>query len=495
MRARRSGPMGKVARHAAIVLGIIAFAAIAVASSVALNAADEPRSSKHRNIPDHRQVENAAFAEAFVGHELRDLAWAEGEDLAALLVRANASHEDAVALTDAIASLHPARPSASDLSVRLSFRRGRGDQTELAGLTWRCELGRYMSVVRTGETSFVARHIEIPLAFEVKRIRGRVGAGLGESALSLGATEREVEALAKAFAYSLDFQREIRANDRFEIVFERLFDEAGRTVRTGRTLFIAITSQNGAAWFFSFQPAGERAPAWYNNLGHGAERSLLRTPVAAARISSGFGVRDHPILGYSAMHHGVDFAAPRGTPVLAAGEGLIVRSGRFGSYGNYVRIRHAGGYETAYAHLERYAGGVRQGARVRQNQVIGYVGSSGSATGPHLHYEVFQRGVQMDPKEVRGSLTRALRGADYEAFRAEVARIDALRATLARGETRVPSAGVAPVISTLSHLDAEAVGPAFVFDARTSELAWDGDGAGAEPAIVLTRLGQDLPPN
>jgi murein DD-endopeptidase MepM/ murein hydrolase activator NlpD len=487
--------MLKGAKHATKVIGILGLAAIAVLSGVALNAPSEPPISEYDNPTDDQRLELAAFTQAYIGHEVRDLAWAEREPLVSFLIRAGVPRNDADALGEAIGRVHSARPPDSDLGVQLSFKRGEDNEIEVAALSWRCELGAYISAVRTGEMSFTARHIEIPLAFEVARIRGRVGASLGESALALGATGREVEALANAFAYSLDFQREIRPRDQFEIVFERLFDEAGRTVRTGRTLFIAITSQSGGAWFFSFQPAGERTPAWYNNLGHSAQRSLMRTPVEAARISSGFGVRGHPILGYSAMHHGVDFAAPTGTPVLAVGDGLIVRSGVFGSYGNYVRIRHAGGYETAYAHLELPARGIRAGVRVRQNQVIGYVGSSGRATGPHLHYEVFQGGVQMDPMRVRGTLTRALSGADYEAFRAEVERIDALRAALTEGETRVPSAGVAPVISTISRLDVGAPLPAFVFNAGSSELAWDGDGAGPEPAIVLTRLGPIAPTN
>ena len=127
----------------------------------------------------------------------------------------------------------------------------------------------------------------------------------------------------------------------------------------------------------------------------------MKTPINGARLSSGFGMRRHPILGYSRMHRGTDFAAPTGTPILAAGDGTVVRAGPFSSFGNYVRIRHANGYETAYAHMSRFARGMRAGARVRQGQVIGYVGTTGRSTGPHLHYEVLRRGPQINPINLR----------------------------------------------------------------------------------------------
>ncbi|HRE42547.1 MAG TPA: M23 family metallopeptidase, partial [Terricaulis sp.] len=157
----------------------------------------------------------------------------------------------------------------------------------------------------------------------------------------------------------------------------------------------------------------------------GARRFLMRTPINGARLSSGYGMRRHPILGYSRMHRGTDFAAPTGTPILAAGDGTVVRSGPFGAFGNYVRLRHSDGYETAYAHMSRIA--VRSGARVRQGQVIGYVGSTGRSTGPHLHYEVMRRGQQINPMTLRVANGRNLEGRALELFQAERARIDTLR--------------------------------------------------------------------
>src|SRR5262249_25641551 len=155
-------------------------------------------------------------------------------------------------------------------------------------------------------------------------------------------------------------------------------------------------SRLGLRQFYRFQAPGDVRPDWYDAQGHSARKFLMKTPVNGAKLASGFGMRLHPILGYSMMHRGVDFRAAVGTPIMAAGDGVIERAGPFSTYGNYVKIRHAGGYETAYAHMSRFARFVRPGLRVRQGQVIGYVGTTGRSTGPHLHYEVLRGGSQIN---------------------------------------------------------------------------------------------------
>jgi murein DD-endopeptidase MepM/ murein hydrolase activator NlpD len=166
----------------------------------------------------------------------------------------------------------------------------------------------------------------------------------------------------------------------------------------------------------------------------------MMTPINGARVSSDFGVRGHPILGYSSLHRGIDFAAPAGAPIFAAGDGVIVRKGWYGEYGNYVRVRHGDGYDTAYAHLSGFGAGVHSGSPVRQGQIIGYVGTTGRSTGPHLHYEVLHHGWQVDPMSLHMPAGRSLTNQDLALFRAEVERIDALRANLWRGLTRAPVA-------------------------------------------------------
>jgi murein DD-endopeptidase MepM/ murein hydrolase activator NlpD len=282
------------------------------------------------------------------------------------------------------------------------------------------------------------------VTFEIARIAAPVETSLYSSALNLGATDREVAALADAFAYDVDFQRDVRPGDHFELVFERFYDDEGNTVRTGELLFVSLESSRGPRAFYQFLAPGDSRPDWYNAEGKSARRFLMKTPINGARLSSGFGMRRHPILGYSRMHRGTDFAAPTGTPILAAGDGVVERAGPFSSFGNYVKIRHANGYETAYAHMSRFARGIRAGVRVRQGQVIGYVGTTGRSTGPHLHYEVSLRGRQVNPMSLRVANGRNLTGRALELFMIERARIDTLRQVRAR-ENPAQEAAVRPI--------------------------------------------------
>ena len=170
---------------------------------------------------------------------------------------------------------------------------------------------------------------------------------------------------------------------------------------------------------------------YYNERGESVRKALLKTPIDGARLTSGFGSRMHPILGYSAFHKGVDFGAPSGTPIQAAGDGVVEMSGWFGGYGNYVRLKHNGEYSTAYAHLSRYAPGIKEGARVKQGQIVGYVGTTGRSTGAHLHYEVLRRGAQINPMGVKFPTGRKLDGIELVAFKRIRGEVDHLLSTAA----------------------------------------------------------------
>src|SRR5262249_49516005 len=259
------------------------------------------------------------------------------------------------------------------------------------------------------------------------RISAPVDTSLYSSALARGATDREIASLAGAFGYDVDFQRDVLPGDHFELVFERFYDDEGHTVRTGDLLFIALDTRHGPKRFYAFAAPGDNQTDWYDADGHSARRFLMKTPVNGARLASGFGMRIHPVLGYSLMHRGTDFAAPIGTPIMAAGDGVVERAGPFSTYGNYVKLRHGSEYETAYAHMSRCAPGIKAGAHVSQGQIIGYVGMSGRATGPHLHYEVLKDGDQINPMGLRVANGRNLAGRDLALFQSERARIDTLR--------------------------------------------------------------------
>lgn len=392
-----------------------------------------------------RRAELTAFTEAYLAHEARELRIENGETLAGLLTRAGASRAETNAALASIDDVFNPRRMRTGQQVSLFFKHDDGE-AQLTGIAFRSDPGASVTANRTTAGGFEARQVQMPVTFEIARIAAPVERSLYGSALDLGATDREVAALADAFAYDVDFQRDVRPGDNFELVFERYYDDEGNTVRTGEMLFMSLESRRGLRAFYSFLAPGDTRPDWYDSEGRSARRFLMKTPINGARLSSGFGMRRHPVLGYSRMHRGTDFAAPTGTAILAAGDGTVVRAGPFSTYGNYVRVRHANGYETAYAHMSRFARGVRAGARVRQGQVIGYVGTTGRSTGPHLHYEVLRRGQQVNPMTLRVANGRNLTGRARELFEIERDRIDTLRQV---------RASVAPTEAVASPINAD----------------------------------------
>src|SRR6185437_6787062 len=233
--------------------------------------------------------------------------------------------------------------------------------------------------------------------------------------------------VVKLFAHKLDFQRDIQPGDAFRLVFERKVTEAGRTIAAGDLQYAEIHGVK----FYRFARGGEAD--YFDEHGKNIKGFLLRTPVDGARITSLFGMRKHPVLGYTRAHQGIDFGAGTGTPILAAGDGVVVQSSRWGGYGNWLRIRHSGGWDTGYGHISRYAAGIHPGVHVRQGQVVAYVGSTGLATGPHLHYEIWKNGQRVNPIGAKVPQGSALAGADLRRFEGEKARIDGL---LAHGAPR-----------------------------------------------------------
>jgi murein DD-endopeptidase MepM/ murein hydrolase activator NlpD len=234
----------------------------------------------------------------------------------------------------------------------------------------------------------------------------------------------------------VDFTRDIQPGDRFEVVFERLVSEDGET-RFGRVLASDLTMSGKSLTAFRFEAEGQ--PAFYDAEGNSLRRAFLRAPVQFRRISSSFArARFHPVLGITRRHEGTDYAASPGTPVMAAGEGVVVRAGRAGGYGNLIELRHRSGITTRYGHLRGFARGIRGGARVQQGQIIGYVGSTGLASGPHLHYEFRVNGVAKDSRRVQLGNGAPIR----EAIRADFARErDRLLQLLHPGPRREPDEG------------------------------------------------------
>ena len=206
------------------------------------------------------------------------------------------------------------------------------------------------------------------------------------------------------FSFDVDFQHDIQPGDHFEVLYEAVFDKTGAFVENGPDPVRPPGGRRAGRRAVPLRARGGAGRDYLDAKGASARKALMRTPINGARLSSAYGMRKHPILGYNKKHLGVDFAAPTGTPIYAGGDGTISMIGRYGNYGKYIRVRHNGTYSTGYAHLSGYAKGMKKGKRVRQGQVIGYVGSTGMSTGPHLHYEVMQGNKAHQPDDAQAPL-------------------------------------------------------------------------------------------
>ncbi|MCC5995777.1 MAG: peptidoglycan DD-metalloendopeptidase family protein [Oceanicaulis sp.] len=375
------------------------------------------------------EAEHALFTSAPYRSQVEsvDLTVRSGQTLASVLAGAGA---DRVEAARAIAALDPVFPvrrlrAGQDMTIYFETPAGWEDgERRLAGLSFRPDIERTLTVARTGDR-FRAREAAASLESEFVRVRGEVSSSLYMSAIEQGATDRIVVELANILGYAVDF-RTIQPGDGFDLVFERHVNRRGETVRTGDIVYVNFAGRGSPLEYFRYTaPDGE--VGYYTGEGEAAQRLLMRMPVNGARISSSFGMRFHPIHQVNRPHNGTDFAAPRGTPIMAAGNGVVERANWFGGYGNYVRIRHANGYQTVYAHLQGFARGIRAGSRVSQGQVIGYVGCTGSCTGPHLHYEVHANGRPLNPMRLDLPTGRRLTREELPHFTAERDRLIALR--------------------------------------------------------------------
>ena len=382
------------------------------------------------------QLENQAFTAASAQDGL------EAPELVPVEIRSGETFEQAVARTGVdinearAVSQRLAEEDFDTVNIRAGFqfqtavarpRSGQGSP-RLIGLTVRTDPATQLTVTRNFDGALRVRQLAERIRHETHVASGEIHGTLHQSAVAMGANASVVARMGQIFSHRIDFSRDLQAGDPMTLIFERTVTESGSTIDTGDLLYAEVKGMR----FYRFQPAGAREAQYFDEDGKNIRNGLMQTPVDGARISSNFGMRRHPIAGYQRMHQGIDFAVGYGTPVVSAADGVVVEARRWGGYGNWVRIRHANGLETGYAHLSRYASGLRAGQRVEQGQVIAYVGSTGASTGPHLHYEIWRGGQRINPRNVSFPQGVTLAGADLAAFQAQRSRIDAMLVDRAR---------------------------------------------------------------
>jgi len=260
---------------------------------------------------------------------------------------------------------------------------------------------------------------------------GKILQSLYKTAIDLNIQPNIIIEFARIYGFQVDFQRDIRKNDIFQIMYEVFEDDNGKVFETGNIIFadLKLSGVNNSLYYFD-KKGNE---GHFDQNGKSVEKALMKTPINGARLSSAFGMRKHPIDGYNKMHRGTDFAAPMGTPIMASGSGVVTRARWCGGGGNCVKIKHNSTYETIYAHMKNFARGIKEGVRVKQGQIIGYVGSTGKSTGPHLHYEVIENGKKINSQKLRLPSGKTLKGKNRELFEVKRIKLDVLKSELIIG--------------------------------------------------------------
>ena len=279
--------------------------------------------------------------------------------------------------------------------------------------------------------SFESRNIITNLNRKIIFKEGKILQSLYKSASKLNIKPNIIVEFARVYGFQVDFQRDIRKNDGFQIMYEVFEDDNGKIFETGNIIFanLKLSGINNSLYYFDQKENGGH----YDEYGKSVKKALMKTPINGARLSSPFGMRKHPIDGFNKMHKGTDFAAPAGTPIMASGDGTITRAKWCGGGGNCIKIKHNSTYQTIYAHMKSFARGIKVGLRVKQGQIIGYVGSTGKSTGPHLHYEVIENGKKINSQKLKLPSGKVLNGNQRKLFEIQKIKTDVLKSELIIG--------------------------------------------------------------
>ena len=310
--------------------------------------------------------------------------------------------------------------------INFTFENSTNNQKKINSLIIPVSKTHKVHIKKNIETGILElKNIVTNLSKKIKFKESRITNSLYKTAINLGVKPNLIVDFARIYGFQVDFQRDIRKNDRFQILYEIFENDKGEAIETGKIIFanLKLSGVDLPLYFFIDK---KKKTGHYDDNGKSAKKALMKTPINGARLSSSFGLRKHPILGYNKMHRGTDFAAPMGTPIMASGDGVVIRARWCGGGGNCIKIKHNSTYSTVYAHLSKFAKSIKTGARVRQGQIIGYVGSTGMSTGPHLHYEVIENGKKINSQTLKLPSGRKLKGKDRKLFEVQKIKTNVL---------------------------------------------------------------------
>lgn len=407
--------------------------------------ASNPSIGNPSALLDHELADERAGA-SDNGEDTRTITLDRGDTLVGALVEAGVSQDEANAVILALARIYdpkavragetfeinfttvPARPVAQIIYTPPSQYLSDDDAGsgaleavpetpvgKLLSLSYSPTVDREITIARGATGAYTTQDVHKTLEARYHRAGAQIDSSLYLAAMQAGIPADIVVKMIHMFSYEVDFQRDLKSGDSFEVLYNYYYTPDGQPAKEGDVQYAALNFAGRHVSLYRYRPKGD-VPEYFDSRGQSARSMLMKTPVDGARITSGFGMRFHPVLGYSRMHKGVDFGVPIGTPVMAAGAGIVKQEGRLGGYGNFILIDHQNGYSTAYGHLSRFAPGIRVGSRVRQGQMIAASGNSGMSTGPHLHYEIRMRDSQVNPAAVKVATGRRLFGRDLRDF-------------------------------------------------------------------------------
>ncbi len=345
------------------------------------------------------------------------------ENLSSALSRVKFSSKDISFIVNSIHKLKNGKTILSTLPVGMDIDYSIPTNVTGGALKLNFSKKRDIFVWQDFENNYLSQIFLRPTKSENTLIKGVIKSNLYLSAIKSGVPENTLLEMINLLGFSVDFQREIRAGDSFEIMFTKEIDLLKNSLMQTRPIsYVSINLSGNKLGFYKYYDE-YGFPQYYDKNGNSSKRTIMKTPINGAKLTSRYGNRKHPVLGYTKLHRGLDFAAPTGTPVFAAGDGIIEKAGWNGSYGRYIRIRHTGTYKTAYAHLSRIHKKIKIGSRVLQGETIGYVGSSGRSTGAHLHYEVLRNNKQVNPMNIKLPAGKNIPKQELAAFEQKVIEI------------------------------------------------------------------------
>jgi len=316
------------------------------------------------------------------------------------------------------------------LNQKIFFRIDKKNNTKIVNFTIEINKKKNIFFERNDDDKiFISKIIEKNLLKTIVFKEGIIKNSLYNAALKLGIKPNTIVEFARLYGFQVDFQRDIWKNDSFQIIYEEFKNEDGSIIDTGNIIYANLNIQSTDLQLYKFEFENNKID-YFDENGKSVRKTLMKTPINGARLSSSFGKRKHPILGFTKMHTGTDFAAPKGTPIMSSGDGSVIKASWCGGGGNCVKIKHNSSYQTIYAHMSKFGRGIKKGVRIKQGQIIGYVGSTGLSTGPHLHYVVIENGKKINSQKLKLPSGKILKGDLRKKFEVKKIKIDVLKSEL-----------------------------------------------------------------